>query len=101
MGGGDINQAQWEESQFFPISNNMMKVVILALAAAVVLGAPQNYPDPPIGCDMCSIEEMLLYKREGRYLDEERKSIYEKRSAQETMPNEFEEMLRYGSQRTS
>ena len=31
----------WKERQFFLISNNMMKAVILALvAAAVVLGAP-------------------------------------------------------------
>ena len=35
-------QDMWRGSQFFPISHNMMKLVILALAAAtVVLGAPQ------------------------------------------------------------
>ena len=44
---GYINQYQWGVSQFFPISHNMMKVVILALvAAAVVLGAPQDYDYP-------------------------------------------------------
>ena len=40
----------WKERQFFPINNNMMKVVILALvAAAVVLGAPgTGRPEAPL-----------------------------------------------------